>query len=188
MKQKICKGCEALYTPRAPLQVVCSLKCSIEYTRAKRLKKELKAFDDETRQRRNALKTKTDYFNEARRAIQLYVRERDYDQPCISCGRPNDGNHQRHASHYRTVKAAKQISLNLWNINASCAQCNVSDSGNILNYRIGLIDKIGRDKVTWLETNSELAGFSIEYLQRVKRIFNRKARVLKNRRVALDDM
>ena len=55
-------------------------------------------------------------------------------------------------------------------------------SGNILEYRIALINKIGEDRVLGLEHNNKRAGHNIEYLKRIKSVFNRKARLYEKRR------
>lgn len=37
------------------------------------------------------------------------------------------------------------------NVHKQCAPCNDHKSGNIIEYRINLVNKIGADKVAWLE-------------------------------------
>jgi hypothetical protein len=49
-------------------------------------------------------------------------------------------------------------------------------SGNLIEYRIRLVKSIGSERVEWLETNNELANTSHDYLRRVKKIFNKRAR------------
>ena len=172
-----------------PFQTWCSVECGIRVAierqeAAKRRKREraLKQFRDETRRRRKALKTPTEWASEAQVAFNGYIRERDRGLPCISCGKPDDGTHQRHASHFRSVKAAKQLRYNCWNVSASCAQCNTYESGSIATYRPALIDKIGLHRVEALENNNALCTHTIEYHQRVKRIFTKRTKHLKKLR------
>jgi len=39
------------------------------------------------------------------------------------------------------------------NVHNCCAGCNLFKRGNLIEYRLGLLDKIGKDKVEWLEDN-----------------------------------
>ena len=39
------------------------------------------------------------------------------------------------------------------NINGQCTSCNKFKSGNLTEYRIALVEKIGEDRVKWLEDN-----------------------------------
>ena len=138
-------------------------------------------FDAETKRRRDKLKTVSDWAAEAQIAMNKYIRARDVDKPCISCSQsPYKG--QRHASHYRPRSVASQLSFNTWNIHASCSQCNNMKSGNLVPYRLELVERIGLERVEWLECNNELATYDIDYLKRVKRIFNKRARRLENGR------
>jgi hypothetical protein len=123
---------------------------------------------------------------EAQVAFNAYVRMRDYFKPCISCGIEYE-NHLKNggslwdASHYRSVGSNPSTRFNLHNVAKACVKCNRELSGNIVEYRKGLIDRIGSDKVEALECNCEHVRFNVEYLKRIKKIFNRKKRTLQKR-------
>ena len=136
-----------------------------------------KAQAKKTKEAREKLKTKRDYAKEAQTAFNAYIRLRDADKPCISCGRDHHG--QYHAGHYRTTAAAPQIRFNTWNVHKQCSVCNNHKSGNIVEYRINLINRIGIEKVEQLERNNDLSCWDIEYLQRLRRIFQKKVRIIK---------
>lgn len=176
MRDKVCRECGKTYSPRSMGQRVCSLPCALKDNEHKKSKAAEKAYNKETRTRRKAIQSATELAKEAQAAFNLYIRKRDAHLPCISCGRSNDGQHQRHASHYRSVKAAKQLRFNTYNVHASCMQCNSWESGRIVEYRIGLQQKIGRERLEWLEYNHELFKPTKEYLRRLKRIFAKRAR------------
>jgi hypothetical protein len=177
MKLRTCKQCKATYMPHNTMQRVCGPRCGAAHARELREKKQRKA----DKVRREAVKTTTQLATEAQAAFNLYIRERDVDRPCISCGQsPYQG--QRHASHYRSRAAASQLRFNTYNVHASCAQCNGAKSGNIVEYRIGLINKIGEDKVKWLENNQKRVKYDPEYLRRLKKIFARRARHIRKLR------
>ena len=139
----------------------------------KKKNKEKRAF---IKERKNALKTKTEWANEAQKAVNAYIRTRDKGKPCISCDKPDNGLHQRHASHYRSVGACSSLRFNTFNIHTSCATCNTELSGNLLEYRIRLKQKIGVDRVEWLECQNEVARYSVEYLKRIRKIFERRTK------------
>jgi hypothetical protein len=150
-------------------QVVCTLECALKRSRKLRQKAE-------HRTRKATIKGRPEWLTEAQEAFNRYVRVRDSHLPCVSCGQsPNIG--QRHASHYRSRAAAPQLRYNLYNTNASCAQCNGYKSGAIVEYRIGLVRKYGEGRVAALENDSRKAAYSIEYLKRIKGIFKRKAKL-----------
>ncbi len=126
--------------------------------------------DKEHAERKRKLKANDRPFRakEAQKAFNAYIRKRDEKEPCISCDRSNDGRHQRHASHYRSVGACKSLRFNELNVYASCAQCNSHMSGNITEYRIRLIKKIGIGKVEWLECQNEPTKYSCDELKKIE--------------------
>lgn len=185
MKPKTCKHCQEEYQPRAPLQVVCSLPCSMAYTETKKQAKILKDFNRETAKRREAIRPKKWYADKAQTAFNSFIRERDWGQPCISCSAPHNphkGGRIRNCSHYRSRAAASQLRYNLYNCSMSCSQCNKDLSGNILGYREGLKRKFSRDKLDMLENSHQKAEYSIEYLERLTKIFRKRTKLYKRLR------
>lgn len=130
---------------------------------------------------KEALKTVGDYIKEAQASVNRYVRLRDHGKPCISCGSTPGKKYggTMDAGHYRSRGAAGHLRFNLWNIHAQCVKCNRYNSGNAVDYRLRLIDRIGIEKVTALESDNSTRKFTVEYLKRVKKIFNKKYRMKK---------
>lgn len=172
---KKCDICKTPFAQNSSLHTVCSAKCAIDQAKAKAVHKA----NRERLAGLKKLKTITDYTKDAQASINRYVRLRDYNKPCISCNRHHLG--QYHAGHYQTTKAASSIRFNLCNLNKQCSTCNNHLSGNIVEYRKRLIEKIGLEKVEWLENNNESRRYTIGYLERLRKIFNKKARILKAR-------
>jgi len=83
----------------------------------------------------------------AQTVFNKWIRERDKGSPCISCGSgiPTQAGHFYSAGHHN------QLRFNEDNCHLQCVRCNMFLSGNLLNYRIGLIKKIGIVKVTELD-------------------------------------
>ena len=185
-KPKTCKNpaCRASFVPQRLGQAVCSPKCAlatVEVQKAKEKKSLAQAGRRDIKVRKEALKTRADHAKEAQTVMNRYVRLRDAHLGCISCNKPANWGGQWHCSHFRSVGAAAHLRYNLWNMNKSCSQCNAHLSGNIMVYRPRLVEKIGAEKVEWLECNQELVRHEIPYLKRLKAVFTKKAKRLEAR-------
>jgi len=168
LKKRLCVACRKPFDQWNSTVKVCGLKCAIEaVTRSatKRLRRE-KLLGLEK------LKTLTDHLSEAQDVFNSFIRERDKDLPCISCNRHHKG--QYHAGHFRGRKAAPQLRFNEDNVSKQCKPCNKDLSGNIVEYRKGLIKKIGIERVEALEHNSEAAGWTIEKAKEIKAEYKQK--------------
>lgn len=113
----------------------------------------------ETRAKKESLRPRSWYLKEAQKWFNKYIRLRDGAEPCISCRRFHDG--QYHAGHYRTVAAAPMLRFHEDNCHKQCAPCNNHLSGNLTQYRINLVAKIGLERVEWLEGPHEPAKYTI---------------------------
>lgn len=80
--------------------------------------------------------------------VNAFVRKRDEGLACISCGK-NCGPVQ--AGHYIAQGSSGALRYNLDNIHAQGTGCNLYKHGNLIEYRINLIKKIGLTRVEWLE-------------------------------------
>lgn len=182
-KPKRCKSpeCRQLFTPQNSMQTVCHYKCGLVIAAIQRKRKEAQiAREDrkQTRERKERLKTRSDYAEEAQKAFNEWVRLRDYGQPCISCGTNSDV--QFCAGHYRTVGACPELRYEPLNVHRQCNKnCNLEKSGNIVEYRIRLVKKIGAEAVAWLEGPHEPKRYTIEDLKQITAEYRRKVRELK---------
>jgi hypothetical protein len=178
LKPRKCRQCGGQYTPANGLQRVCSPGCALADARRRRQAEAEKAAKAETRATRERLKSRAKLRAEAQTAFNQYIRNRDAARGCISCGTMTAG--QYHAGHYRTRKAAPQISVGTWlsclNVNKQCAQCNLYDSGNIAGQRRGLVERYGEATVQRLERSSETASRDAEWYRRCRDIYRRRAR------------
>ena len=175
MKAKKCKNpaCGKKFTPAKPLQAVCGWECARDYGKVLNEKKARK----ERREAKEKLKSRRDWLREAQSACNQYIRERDKQEPCISCRRYHTG--QYHAGHYRTIGANPELRFNEFNIHKQCSACNNHLHGNLINYRINLIKKIGQDKVDWLEGKHEPKKYSIDDLKEIKALYKQKIKEMK---------
>lgn len=155
----------------------CGMECLTAHGREKAQKAAEKRKRKEVREAKERVKTRSELAREAQAAVNAFIRERDKDLPCISCGRHHQG--QYHAGHYRTVGANPELRFEELNIHKQCAPCNNHKSGDIVNYRINLVKRIGQDAVDWLEGYHEPKRYTAEQLREIKREYRRKARELK---------
>ena len=178
LKEKACKSCRQKFAPSRPMQTACSPACAIVIAERKREKQAQQMAAEkrrETRQRLDAVKSRADWLRDAQTAVNRYVRLRDREKGCISCARPATWDGQWHASHFRSVGAASAVRFNLWNIHKACSVCNHHLSGNVAGYMPRLIEKVGPEKVEWLQQQNQTVRYEIEYLKRLKAVFNRRA-------------
>ncbi len=174
MKTHKCRICKKDYLRSRSLQKVCSPVCAIALARNKREKAE-KA--DRIEFKRNVRDNDKSYWmKKAQTAFNTFIRQRDKGLPCISCGKPDDGLHQRHASHYRPASVNSVHRFNPDNVWAGCAQCNTMKSGNLTGYRIELINKIGLSKVEALENSNQVKRWSIDELKDIVEQYKQKPR------------
>lgn len=170
MKPKKCAGCGERFIPVRQFQKACSVECSVLFVVAAKQKARRKQYTAEKKR----LKSRADWLREAQAAVNKYIRLRDAGKPCISCGRHHQG--QWHAGHYRSVGANPEMRFIENNIHAQCAPCNNQMSGNIINYRLGLLARYGNGFVESLEGSHEAKHYSIEEIEKIKRHYSKLAR------------
>lgn len=84
-----------------------------------------------------------------------YIRKRDQYKPCISCGISYNNNFQ--AGHFFKSELFSNLRFNENNIHGQCKKCNMYDDGNESGYRVGLIQRYGKE---YLSNINDLAGES----------------------------
>jgi len=86
------------------------------------------------------------------------------------------------AGHYRSRGAAPHLRFNVFNCHAQSVKDNRHLSGNIVEYRMRLIERIGLERVERLEQDHSYRKYTAEYLKRVKIIFSKRARFYEKHR------
>jgi len=174
-----------MFQPRNSLTVVCGYNCAL--IRVKRIndkkatiasKKEESLRKRDIRARKQALKTKSDWLREAQTACNAFIRERDKNLPCISCGNTRDVKYC--AGHYKTRGGHPELRFHPFNINKQCDwNCNLNLSGNISNYRPALIEKIGLSNVELVEGQHEAQNFTIDDIIEIKAYYKEQLKLIK---------
>lgn len=181
-KPKTCKNpaCRTSFVPQRLGQAVCSPKCGLaikDVSEAKARKALAEVGRQELRAAKERVKPKGQYMREAQAAFNAWVRERDAKLPCISCGRHHQGKYD--AGHYRTVGSNPALRFEPLNCHKQCVPCNQHKSGDIVNYRINLVLRIGAEAVTWIEGPHEPRKYTIEDLKAIKADYREKLRELR---------
>ena len=113
----------------------------------------------------------------AQKVFNLFIRERDKGMQCISCNTILKGKFD--AGHYVSSGSCKALTFDEKNVHGQCVACNQHKHGNLINYREGLIERIGIVWVQHLElrrhdsikyTRNELQQIITEYKQKVKNL------------------
>lgn len=113
--------------------------------------------------RKEALKSRSDHMKDTQTAFNAWVRERDAELPCVSCGRDHQG--QWHAGHFRSAGGHPELRFEPLNVWKQCAPCNTHKSGDLVNYRAELVRRIGIVSVEWLEGPHEPQKYTVEELK-----------------------
>lgn len=169
-----CKVCKNKFNAKFFNQKTCfNPSCILEFNKqvkTKQLKEKKKVIKE-------SLKTNSEHRKELQVLVNRFVRLRDKDKPCISCLKQLKSKFD--AGHYRSSGGNPELRFNELNIHAQCVYCNQHLHGNLIDYRINLIARIGLDKVEWLEGSHEPLKLSIEEIKKLKEKYKEKIRLLK---------
>ena len=170
----MCAICRVKFQPERMMQPTCSIKCALEKVKLDKAKKQRR--QDLAEKRR--LKPRGKHLAECQSVFNKFIRLRDKNSPCISCGTYTAG--QYHASHYYSRGARPDLSFNEDNVHKSCAQCNTFLSGNISEFAKALIQKIGQEKVNALEIRGR-SDWDISEIQEIKKKYQDKIKELETK-------
>lgn len=176
-----CKLCRVYHPAEncvtVPAGTFCSMEHAIEWSRQP--KQQQQGTKERIRERKERLtdNDRSHWIKTAQSVFNAFVRARDQGLPCISCGRHHQG--QYHAGHYRTTAAAPELRFDERNVHKQCAPCNNHKSGNLTEYRINLVRKIGLKSVEWLEGPHEPKKYTVEQLKAIAAEYRQKLKNLK---------
>ena len=143
----------------------------IETEKAKQWVKRKRELKQESETVQELMKKAQKYFN-------AYIRERDKDKPCISCGAELKGKFD--AGHYYSSGGHKSVTFNEDNVHGQCVHCNQHLHGNLVNYQIGLTERIGEHKVFELhELAHKERKYTREELRDLIELYKKKTKELK---------
>jgi hypothetical protein len=176
---KACDHCKREFMPSRPMQKVCSPLC------ASRLVRTLKKTErEQTRARKEAIQTIPELIRIAQREFNAYIRARDRHQPCICCGHPlGDGEvgGAYDCGHYRSTGSASHLRFDERNAHAQRKVCNRYGAGRAVDYRIGLVARLGLEAVEALESDNGIRKWTRDELRQIAATYKQKRRELEDR-------
>ena len=184
LKQRKCKACHHPFTPARSTQTACGIDCAMQLAHEKKVKvAECDRLDTvrKDRVRKERLKTRRDWEKEAQTAFNAFIRARDKDMPCICCGLPlsaGDVGGAYDCGHYRSVGSAPHLRFHEDNAHAQRKQCNRWGAGRAVDYRLGLIARIGLARVEALEADQEPRKYTADELRAIRDLYRAKLREL----------
>ncbi len=187
VKPRRCKYCRAEFQPQRPGAKACSPECAqaiAEKVRGKIERQAKREVKKQTRAQLDAIKTLPMLKKEAQTAFNAFIRARDADKPCICCGLPlsaGDIGGKFDAGHYRSVGSAPHLRFDERNVHGQRKVCNRHGAGRAVDYRLGLIARIGMEAVEALEASNDIKRWTKDELRQIKAHYTAKAKQLKDR-------
>jgi hypothetical protein len=188
LRERRCTVCKGKFKQAQPMQSVCGVPCAIAQGKkatAKQAAAKVRADRAATKAALEKHKTKGEWVADLQRVFNAYIRERDRDQPCICCGRTNVKDYLTgsawDAGHYRSVGSAPHLRFDERNVHRQLVYCNRDRSGNAVEYRRGLIARIGIVAVVALEADNAPRHYTIDDLKAMKAEYAAKLRALKGK-------
>lgn len=152
-----CKNCKQLFTKIRWNQKYClEAECvKVWVTEAK---------DQNWKKTKKKMQAEIETVQELMKAAQIvfnkYIRIRDKAQPCISCGSPLTDKFD--AGHYFSSGGHKAVTFDEDNVHGQCVACNQWKHGNLIQYQIGIEQRIGGERLMLLH---EKAHKSAKYIR-----------------------
>lgn len=199
LRAKDCRICGDEFDPRSTLQRTCGPKCALEDHRQKHERRERakqRRLEQEERksirERKEALRTKPEWISLVQNAFNRFIRLRDEGLPCISCGASEEDVERDQSwkfggawdcGHFLSVASHPELRFHEDNAHRQCKSCN-GGSGNwgrknrtvSADYRDNLVEKIGLERVEWLEGPHDPANYTIEELRELLAHYRKKVR------------
>jgi len=176
-----CRYCKHQFVKKTMAHVCCGApECRVALAIQAEEKNRMKAEREQRadiKQRRDKLKTLTDWIADVQVVFNRYIRERDRDLPCICCGKFNIGWSRGgifDAGHYRSRGSAGHLRFDERNVHKQLKQCNSYGAGRNVDFRVGLIGRIGLEAVEALEADNAAHKWTIEELKELKALYSKK--------------
>lgn len=157
----------------------CSIGCAIklvEQDALDKVKAEKDAWRVEKKRRKEKLMTLRDWENKLQVLFNKAIRLCDNGDSCISCGRKTGC--KMNAGHYISVGSCNGLRFCEDNVHLQCEHCNSYLGGNQSQYRVNLIEKIGVDRVEWLDSEHCFSGRSIDCVKEMIAVYKKTIKTI----------
>ncbi len=169
--------CDKTYAKRNMQHKTCSWQCAIAYTKEvkeKRIAKEKKKGVDEFNQNDKKWLKK-----QARIYCHKYIRLRDKDLPCVSCGCQYNELNTLQAGHFKNDGNHAMVRYNEDNLAGQCVRCNMHKGGEEKRYEVELRRRIGDARVDHiLSIAFDVKSYSVVELKEIIDTYKSKIRDL----------
>jgi hypothetical protein len=184
-----CPSCKGKLAPKELIHSGCidayaeERAAKAERSQAKAQRAAARVEREQTRERKKALETIPDLIKVAQREFNAYIRARDAGKPCICCGRmANDKDlltgSRWDSGHYRSTGSASHLRFDERNCHRQLVVCNRHGAGRAVDYRIGLVARIGLEAVEALECSNEPHKWTREELRAIAATYKAKRKEL----------
>ena len=165
-----CKNCKEKFEAKHFNQKYCfkseCVKVWVETAKVKNWKKEKKELKEKLETVQSLTKKAQTYFN-------AYIRARDKNKTCVSCNKPLGSKFD--AGHYYSAGGFGSVRFNELNVHGQCVYCNQHLHANLLNYQIGIEQRIGGEALIKLhEQAHQIRKYTREELRDIIEIYKRK--------------
>lgn len=140
-----CRQCKSEFEPLYRNGIILSrycIQCLSQRGKEKIRKQRESDWKKEKKKIKEKLKTHSEWVKDFQAVFNTYIRARDKNKPCISCGRPLRG--QYDAGHFFSVGAKPNLRFNEDNVHGQCVYCNQHLRGNVAEYSVNLPKRIGQ--------------------------------------------
>lgn len=170
IRARKCEICRDVFEKRSMTHKVCGGDCAAALV----LREHARTANRATKQAKDESKGLKEWLKSTERVINRYVLLRDRNEGCCSCFKGSHWDGVWHASHYKSVGSNSGLRFNLRNISKGCSECNLHKSGNATEYARRIEAKHGPERVEWLKNHDRSRDYTVEYLQRLTKVFNKK--------------
>ena len=178
-----CKNCKDVFTPKWFNFKYCQKKecfnIGVKEAAGKAKIQREKKQRAETKKAKEKLLTHKDYIKLLQKVFNTYIRLRDKDLPCVSCGKPQP--YDLAAGHFYAAGNYSFLRFNELNVHGQCnAHCNMYLSGNPHEYRKNITKRITEDQLKWLDDNCKKElRLSIPEIKEQIKLYKHKIKQLK---------
>lgn len=180
-----CKQCKDKFVAKWFNQKMCMakdecIKAFSNWVSEQNKKKIDKAMKQDIKERKEKLMRYGDYIQLLQVQFNAFIRARDKDAGCISCGNTNADVYA--AGHFYPT-TYQYLRFNEDNVHKQCNKyCNMMKRGNLLEYRPRLIEKIGLERVLMLDNTRHCTlQLSIPEIQEKIIYYKNKIKVLNSK-------
>lgn len=203
-KGRNCRICDKRFKPLTFYQWWCCeehqsalISRLADEARQKRIIQQERNRKKEAQQERRSIKVRklelkpASYFKaQAQQAFNQFIRLRDHDQPCISCGETNPPDlhgGQWDCGHFKTVGGFPELRFVEKNAYRQCKSCNAGSAKHgakaatvAKQYEANLVMRFGQGLVDWLNGPHEMTRYRREDYIRIRDEYRAKVREMKN--------